>query len=104
MDAAKKRRDVYAAKAAKAKDKQGREQLKQLARDVMELATAAAKRLQISVDNAADSYSRAMKKAVEEATAKAEAAKAEKPVKQEKPAKKAAKKDARKPAKKKASA
>jgi hypothetical protein len=57
-----------------------------MAKATMEQATAAAKRLQMSADNVADSYARAMRLA---ASTPIEV-KAEKPVK-EKPAKKAAK-------------
>jgi hypothetical protein len=88
MDAAKKRRDFHLARAAKAKDKEARDRFRQAARDTMLLAAAAAKRLQNSADNAADSYARAIKKAAEEAAVK-------------KPAKQAA---VKKPAKKKAKA
>ena len=90
MGAAKKRRDFHLARAAKVKDKETRDRLKQAAKDTMLHATAAAKRLQNSADNAADSYARAIKKAAEEA-----AAAATKPVK-EKPVKKVAKKAAKK--------
>ena len=38
---------------------------KQLAKDAMEFGTAAAKRLQVSADNAADSYARSMRNAAE---------------------------------------
>ena len=70
MAAAKKRRDQYMARAAKAKDKTTKERFKQIAKDTMLHAAAAAKRLQNSADNAADSYARAMKKAAEQAPAK----------------------------------
>ena len=75
MAAAKSRRDRFAGLAAKAKDKQARERYKQIAKDTMEQASFAAKRLQISADNAADSYARSMRQA-------AEAAPARKPAKQ----------------------
>ena len=65
MAAAKKRRDQHMARAAKAKDKAAKERFKQIAKDTMLHGAAAAKRLQISADNAADSYARAMKKALE---------------------------------------
>ena len=67
LDAVKKRRDHFLALAAKAKDKTGKDRHKQLARDAMEQGTAIAKRLQMSAENAADSYARSMKRAVEEA-------------------------------------
>lgn len=63
MDAAKKRRDHFLALAAKTKDKQARDRHKQAAKDTMLQGTAIAKRLQMSAENAADSYARAMKKA-----------------------------------------
>ena len=80
--AVKKRRDQIMARAAKAKDKETRDQLRLIARSTMEFGTAAARRLQNSAENAADSYARAIRNAVEEAAAAA-ARKAEK-----KPAKK----------------
>src|SRR5258708_38903545 len=70
MEAAKKRRDLYVARAAKAKDKETRERYKQIAKNTMLHAAAAAKRLQNSADNAADSYARAVKKAEEQKPAK----------------------------------
>ena len=82
MAAVKKRRDQIVARAAKAKDKETRDQLRLIARSTMELGTAAARRLQNSAENAADSYARAIRNAAEEAAAAA-AKKAEK-----KPAKK----------------
>ena len=63
MAAAKKQRDRYAGLAAKAKDKPARDRYKQIAKDTMLQATAAARRLQISADNAADSYARSMRHA-----------------------------------------
>src|SRR5207253_9887018 len=74
--AVKKRRDQIMARAAKAKDKETRDQFRLIARSTMLLGTAAAKRLQNSAENTADSYARAIRNA---AAAK-------------KPAKKAAKK------------
>lgn len=76
LAAAKKQRDRYAGLAAKAKDKPARERFRQLAKDTMEHATAAARRLQISADNAADSFARSMRQAAAELAAKAEAEKA----------------------------
>jgi hypothetical protein len=90
LDAVKKRYDQYMARAAKAPDKNTRERYKQTARLTKLLGAAAAKRLQISAANAADSYARAVKKAAEEKPAN-------KPVKQE-PAKEPAKKQPRKKA------
>src|SRR5689334_8693008 len=86
--AIKKRRDEIMARAARAKDKQGRDQLRLMAKSTMELGAAAAKRLQNSAEITADSYARAIRHAAEEA-AKAAA----KPV-----ARPAAKKDGKKPA------
>lgn len=86
MAAAKKRRDQIMARAAKAKTREARDQFRLVAKSTMELGAAAAKRLQISAENTADSYARAIKNAEEEA---AEAAK--KTVTAKKPAKKAKK-------------
>ncbi|WP_424630127.1 hypothetical protein [Bradyrhizobium sp. SYSU BS000235] len=103
--ATKERRDHYVQLAAKAKTKDAKEQYKQLAKDAMELGSAAAKRLQMSADNVADSYARAMRKAVEDAASKPTAAtpdKAAKPAKAPKtsaPKKTAAKKAKAKKAK-----
>ena len=84
LAAVKKRRDQIMARAAKAKDKETRDQFRLIAKSTMLLGTAAAKRLQNSAENTADSYARAIRNAVEEAAAaKAAAAKAAK-----KPAKK----------------
>ena len=63
--AIKARRDRYLALAAKAKDVAGKQRFRQLAKHALEEGTAAAKRLQTSADNAADSYSRAMRKAAD---------------------------------------
>src|SRR3954463_13991624 len=75
LAAVKKRRDQIMARAAKARDKAARDQLRLIARGTMELGTAAAKRLQNSAENTADSYARAIRNAVEEAAAAAKAAK-----------------------------
>ncbi len=63
----KKQRDRYAALAAKAKDADARKQLKQIAKDALEIGTATVKRLQMSADNAAYSYARAIRQAAEAA-------------------------------------
>lgn len=68
--AVKKQRDRYAALAAKAKDADARKQLKQTAKDVLEIGTATVKRLQMSADNAAYSYARSVRQAIEATTAK----------------------------------
>lgn len=105
MDAAKKRRDIFLARAAAAKGLDAKARFKEIARAVMEHGAAAARRLQVSADNTADSYARAVKKAAElkpEAPKPAVPTKPDaKPVKAEaKPKKAAAKKKAK--AKKKA--
>jgi siderophore synthetase component len=66
MAEAKKRHARLAGLAAKAKTKEGKARLKQTAKDMLQLASAAARRLQITAENAADSYARAMKNALEE--------------------------------------
>ncbi len=65
MDVVKKRRDQFVALANKAKDKAMKERHKQTAKDIMLHGTAAARRLQMSADNAADSYARSIRKAAE---------------------------------------
>ena len=70
MAAAKGRRDRYLSLAAKAKDKEAKERYKQIAKNTMLQGAAAANRLQISADNAADSYARSMRNAVEAHPAK----------------------------------
>jgi hypothetical protein len=70
MAAAKSRRDRYIGLAAKAKDKATKEKYKLIAKNTMLQGTAAAKRLQISADNAADSYARSMRNAAEAYAAK----------------------------------
>lgn len=91
--AVKKQRDRYAALAAKAKDAQGKQLNKQLAKDALEIGTATVKRLQMSADNAAYSHARSMRHAQD--AAKAVAAKATKEAKVDKP-KKSSKKAAKK--------
>ena len=73
--AVKARRDHYAVLAAKAKTPDAKQRFKQLAKDAVEHGSAAAKRLQMSADNAADSYARAMRKAIEAAPVKPSAVK-----------------------------
>jgi hypothetical protein len=77
IGAAKKRHAELMTRAAKAKDKDAKARLKLLAKSTMLNATATAKRLQTSAENAADSYARAMKKALEEVPAKKPARKKE---------------------------
>jgi hypothetical protein len=71
--------------ASKAKDKDAKARYRHLAKSTLEHASAAARRLQMSAENTADAYKRAMTKAAEEAQAI-------KPAKTT-PAKKAAKKN-----------
>jgi hypothetical protein len=93
MEAAKKRHDRFMAMAASAGDKEAKARYKQIAKDTMLHAGAAARRLHLTAQNAADAYARAMKKAAEQPPAKKTVKKiAEKPVKKAagpKPAKKA---------------
>jgi hypothetical protein len=63
LAAAKKRRDRFNGMAVKAKDKDAKDRYKMLAREVLEQANAAARRILLSSDNAADSYARAMRQA-----------------------------------------
>jgi hypothetical protein len=66
MDAARKRHGRLMGLAAKAKTREIKARYKETARTTLLLATAAARRLQITAENAADSYARAVKKAAEE--------------------------------------
>jgi predicted TIM-barrel fold metal-dependent hydrolase len=70
MAAAKRRRDRYAGLAAKAKNRETKEKYRLIAKNTMLQGAAAAKRLQISADNAADSYARSMRQAAEAEPAK----------------------------------
>ncbi|NUR11457.1 MAG: hypothetical protein HOQ20_06360 [Bradyrhizobium sp.] len=87
MTRAKERRDRFNGFAAKAKGKETADRFKMMAKATMEQATAAAKRLQMSADNVADSYARSMRIAASTPVA----VKADNKAK-EKPEKKAAKK------------
>jgi len=69
VDAAKKRHGRLMGQAAKAKDKDAKARLKDLAKHTLVLAAAAARRLEITADNAADSYMRSMKRLIEEQAA-----------------------------------
>ena len=80
-DAAKKRHGRLMGMAAKVKDKDAKARYRYIARNTLELASAAARRLQVTAENAADSYARSLKKAVEEMPAP-------KPAKKQQPAKK----------------
>src|SRR6266436_1554105 len=55
-DAAKKRHGRFMGMAAKAKDKESRNRYRHLAKTTQVLAAAAARRLQVTAENAADSY------------------------------------------------
>lgn len=70
MAAAKGRRDRYLGLAAKAKNSEARARFKLIGKNTMLQAAAAARRLQISADNAADSYARSMRNAAEVPAAK----------------------------------
>jgi len=83
-DAAKKRQGRLMGMAGKAKDRESRDRYRQLAKTTRELAAAAARRLEITAENTAESYARSIKKVAEELAA---AKPQEKPVK-EKPVKK----------------
>jgi hypothetical protein len=104
MAAAKTRRDRYIGLAAKAKDAEARQRFKLVASTTLEQGSAAAKRLQISADNAADSYARAVRKAAEVAPSKSapapKTAPAGKAPAAKQPSKKPVKKPAKQPAKK----
>ena len=103
VDAAKKRHGRLMGQAAKAKDKDAKGRLKDLAKNTLELAAMAARRLEITADNAADSYMRSIKRVIEEqAIAKAASDKAasEQAAKDKAAKEKAAKKAKAKPAKK----
>jgi hypothetical protein len=66
MGEAKKRHARLMGLAAKAKTKESKARLKQTAKEMLLLAGAAARRLQLTADNAADSYKRGMRNALEE--------------------------------------
>jgi hypothetical protein len=70
MDAARQRHGRLMDLAARAKDKETKARYKQSAKDTLLLAGAAARRLMIGAQNAADSYAHAMRKAAEEQPAK----------------------------------
>ncbi len=97
LAAVKARRDRFVAQAASARTAEAKARFKQLAAIAFEHGSAAAKRLLISADNAADSYARSVRLAAEAApvVAKPVAVKKEVPAKVAKKAK-AAKKAAKK--------
>ncbi len=74
-DAARKRQGRLMGMAGKAKDKQSRDRYRQLAKTTRELAAAAARRLEITAENTAESYARSIKKAAEELAEAAKLAK-----------------------------
>lgn len=98
--AVKKRRDRAIALIAKAKDAETKQRHRQLAKDILEIGTAAVKRLQMSADNAAYSYARSIRQAIEAAAAKKPEPAAKKADAPAKPAKKTSKQAAKKPTKK----
>ena len=67
--AARQRHGRLMGMAARAKDGDARARYKHLARSTLLHAGAAARRLQITAENTADAYKRAMRKAAEEAPA-----------------------------------
>ena len=67
MAALKERRGQIMARAAKARNREARDQLRLVAKSTMELGAAAARRLQNSAEIAADAYARAIRHAAEEA-------------------------------------
>ncbi|PIT01121.1 hypothetical protein TSA1_10405 [Bradyrhizobium nitroreducens] len=96
MTRAKERRDRFNGLAAKAKSKETADRFKMMAKATLEQAIAAAKRLQMSADNVADSYARSMRIAASTPIAvKAEKTKAEKAPKKAAKAKKAKAKKAK---------
>jgi hypothetical protein len=81
-DAARKRQGRLIGMAGKAKDKASRDRYRQLAKTTRELAAAAARRLEVTAENTAESYARSIKKAAEEiAAAQAKEKPAAKPAK-----------------------
>ena len=95
ISAVKQRRDRYTAMAVKAKDADAKQRYKALAGEAMHLGTATAKRLQMSADNAADSYARSMRMAAETILVKQPPTSVKKPATAEKAVKKTAKKAAK---------
>jgi hypothetical protein len=67
--AAKQRHGRLMGMAAKASDKDAKARHKHLAKSTLEQVSAAARRLQMSAENTADAYKRAMARAAEEAQA-----------------------------------
>lgn len=104
VDAARKRHGRLMGQAAKAKDKDAKARFKDLAKNTLMLAAAAARRLEVTADNAADSYMRSIKRIIDEqaaAKAASEQAAGEQAAKEKAAKGKAVKKPAKaKPAKK----
>jgi hypothetical protein len=103
VDAAKKRHGRLMGQAAKAKDKDAKARFKDLAKSTLMLAAAAARRLEVTADNAADSYMRSIKRVIEDQTAAkaaSEQAAREKAAKEKSTKTKSAKAKPAKPAKK----
>lgn len=98
MAAAKAGRDHYLALAAKAKDGPSKARFKAMAKYATDEGAAAARRLQMSADNTADSFARTMRRLGEET--EAEAVKASEKAKEKEKAKATKKKPAKKAAKK----
>src|SRR3954452_10788162 len=92
MSRAKERRDRFNGLSAQAKSKAPGARSKMMAKATMEQAIAAAKRLQMSADNVADSYARSMRIAASTPVA----VKVKKKPSKEKPVKKAKKAKAKK--------
>lgn len=88
--AVKGTRDRYNAQAAKAKDGATRQRYKAIAKQAAEEGNAAIRRLQMSADNIADSYARAIRRVTEAALTAAKESPA--PKKAAAPVKKRAKK------------
>jgi len=78
MDAARKRHARLMGLAAKAKNKEAKDRFRQTAKTTLLMASAAARRLQITAENAADSYARSVRRAIEEIEQAAEAKAAKK--------------------------
>jgi hypothetical protein len=68
-DAARRRHGRLMGLAAKAKDKEAKARYRDLAKNTLLLAGAAARRLQVTAENAAYSYARSIRKLVEEQAA-----------------------------------
>jgi hypothetical protein len=93
--AVKGTRDRYNALAAKAKDGEARQRYKQIARQASEEGGAAIRRLQMSADNIADSYARAIRRITEAAAPASKSSASDKAASGKKAAKKVAKKKAK---------